>query len=83
MAVLAVPTLRYVRETLPPETRTEIVTPATDDPTSFVLSPDGRQIADAHLRQVRPVERKVGAFDRDAPAFDRPMRTNGGNAGRH
>ena len=28
----------------PPETRTEIVTPATDDPTSFALSPDGRQI---------------------------------------
>ena len=27
-----------------PETRTEIVTPATDDPTSFALSPDGRQI---------------------------------------
>jgi Tol biopolymer transport system component len=28
----------------PPETRTEIVTPATADPTSFALSPDGRQI---------------------------------------
>ena len=26
------------------ETRSEIVTPATDDPTSFALSPDGRQI---------------------------------------
>jgi WD40-like Beta Propeller Repeat len=29
---------------LPPETRTEIVTPATDQPTMFALSPDGRQI---------------------------------------
>ena len=28
----------------PPETRLDIVTPATDDPTSFALSPDGRQI---------------------------------------
>ena len=28
----------------PPETRVEIVTPATDDPGSFALSPDGRQI---------------------------------------
>jgi hypothetical protein len=28
----------------PPETRTDIVTPATDDPASFALSPDGRQI---------------------------------------
>src|SRR5205823_2606703 len=27
-----------------PETRVEIVTPATADPTSFALSPDGRQI---------------------------------------
>jgi hypothetical protein len=29
---------------MPPETRTEIVTPATADPTSFALSPDGRQM---------------------------------------
>ena len=28
----------------PAETRTEIVTPTTDDPASFALSPDGRQI---------------------------------------
>ena len=27
-----------------PETRIEIVTPATDQPASFALSPDGRQI---------------------------------------
>ncbi len=42
--VLAIPAVRYLRETPPPETRVEIVTPATDQPTSFALSPDGRQI---------------------------------------
>jgi eukaryotic-like serine/threonine-protein kinase len=45
--VLAIPAVRYLRETppsSPPETRTEIVTPATEDPISFALSPDGRQI---------------------------------------
>ncbi len=44
IAVLLVPTVRYLRETPPPEMRTEIVTPATLDPDSFALSPDGRQI---------------------------------------
>ncbi len=43
-AVLAVPTIRYLREVPPPETRVDIVTPATDQPESFALSPDGRQI---------------------------------------
>ncbi len=43
-AVLAIPALQRLRETPPPETRTEIVTPATDQPVSFALSPDGRQI---------------------------------------
>ena len=43
-AALAIPTVRHLRETPPPETRTEIVTPATDLPASFALSPDGRQI---------------------------------------
>ncbi len=46
-AALAIPTVRHLRETpppSPPETRTEIVTPTTDAPTSFALSPDGRQI---------------------------------------
>jgi Tol biopolymer transport system component len=46
-AVLAVPALRHWRETPPvppPETRLDIPTPATDDPNSFALSPDGRQI---------------------------------------
>jgi Tol biopolymer transport system component len=30
---------------VPPETRLDIVTPTTDSPTSFALSPDGRQLA--------------------------------------
>ena len=45
--VLAIPAVRYLRETAPPalpETRLEISTPATDRPTDFALSPDGRQI---------------------------------------
>ncbi|MGH8149936.1 MAG: hypothetical protein ACRETB_08185, partial [Steroidobacteraceae bacterium] len=44
MAVLAVPAIRYLRETPPPEIRLDIVTPATSQPDSFALSPDGRQI---------------------------------------
>ncbi len=46
-AVIAVPAVQYLRETPPPslaETRTDIVTPATEDPISFALSPDGQQI---------------------------------------
>lgn len=44
---LALPATRYLRETpppAPPETRVDIVTPATDRPTSFALSRDGKQI---------------------------------------
>ena len=47
IVAMAVPTLRHLRETsppAPPETRVEINTPATDRPTDFALSPDGRQI---------------------------------------
>ena len=46
IVALAIPAVRHLRETppVPPETRVEIVTPATDQPTSFALSPDGRQI---------------------------------------
>jgi serine/threonine protein kinase len=47
VAGLAVPAMRHLRETpasSPLETRLEINTPATDDPLSFALSPDGRQI---------------------------------------
>ncbi len=43
-AVLAIPAVRHLRETPLPETRLDIVTPATDDPALFALSPDGRQI---------------------------------------
>lgn len=41
MIALAVPTLRQLRETPPPEMRTEISTPATDQPGYFALLPDG------------------------------------------
>ena len=47
IVALAIPAVRHLRETpppAPPETRIEIVTPATDQPMSFALSPDGRQI---------------------------------------
>jgi serine/threonine protein kinase/Tol biopolymer transport system component len=43
-AALAFPALRHLREPAPTETRTDIVTPAGEDPLSFALSPDGRQI---------------------------------------
>ena len=45
LLALAVPALRHLREAPPPETRVDIVTPPTAEPTSFALSPDGRQIA--------------------------------------
>jgi Tol biopolymer transport system component len=41
---LAVAAVRYLREAPLPETRTEIVTPATAQPNDFALSPDGRLI---------------------------------------
>jgi serine/threonine protein kinase/Tol biopolymer transport system component len=44
MLALALPALQHLRETPPPETRVDIVTPPTLDPTSFALSPDGRQL---------------------------------------
>jgi Tol biopolymer transport system component len=40
----AVPALKHLRDSPPPETRLDIVTPPTDQSTSFALSPDGRQI---------------------------------------
>jgi Tol biopolymer transport system component len=40
----AVPASRHLRETPSLETRTDMDTPVTDDPRSFALSPDGRQI---------------------------------------
>jgi serine/threonine protein kinase len=44
--VLAIPALQHLRETPLPtiETRLDIVTPSTNYPESFALSPDGRQI---------------------------------------
>ena len=51
-AVLAIPAVRYLRETpppSPPETRADISTPATSNPISFALSPDGRQLVFAAI----------------------------------
>ena len=48
MLAVSVPTLWYLREALslaPPEARVDIVTPQTNSPASFALSPDGRTIA--------------------------------------
>ena len=47
LIALAVPAVRYLRQTppaAPPETRVDLVTPATDSLTDFALSPDGRQV---------------------------------------
>ena len=47
MIALAIPAVRHLREVpppAPPETRLDIVTPDSPNPTSFALSPDGRQI---------------------------------------
>jgi eukaryotic-like serine/threonine-protein kinase len=41
---LVIPAMRRLREVPPPELRADIITPASDDPDSFALSPDGRQI---------------------------------------
>ena len=43
---LSIPVVRHLRETPPLETRVDIVTPASAQPTSFALSPDGRPTAD-------------------------------------
>jgi eukaryotic-like serine/threonine-protein kinase len=46
-AIAAVPVMLYVRRIVPDRlvTRFDVVTPPTSDPTSFALSPDGRQLA--------------------------------------
>jgi Tol biopolymer transport system component len=47
-AALAIPAVRYLRQTPPPEpvvTRLDVVTPPTSDAFSFALSADGRQLA--------------------------------------
>jgi serine/threonine protein kinase/Tol biopolymer transport system component len=47
LVALAIPAVRHLRETpppAPPETRLDIVTPDTDQPKNFALSPDGRRI---------------------------------------
>ncbi len=57
IVALAIPAVRHLRETppaSPPEIRTDIVTPATSDPTSLALSPDGRQIVFVAARDGAP-----------------------------
>lgn len=44
LAVLVLPAVRHLREPPASETRLDIVAPPTGYPTSFALSPDGRQI---------------------------------------
>ena len=44
LVAMAIPTVRHLRETTPPEMRVEIVTPSTPAPIHFALSPDGRHI---------------------------------------
>jgi serine/threonine protein kinase/Tol biopolymer transport system component len=44
IVILAIPALRYLRETSPPETRVEVNTPDTPQPLHFAISPDGRQL---------------------------------------
>ena len=44
ITALALRAARRPQDTIPPEIRVDIVTPATADPISFALSPDGRQI---------------------------------------
>jgi hypothetical protein len=39
-------------------------------------------VANPHLRQLRLIDGKPGAFDGDAAAFYRPRRANAGHAGR-
>src|SRR5262249_51593715 len=45
IATLVVPAVTHLRETTPPETRTEITTPASYAPLEFALSPDGMRLA--------------------------------------
>lgn len=44
IVALAIPAVRHLRETSPPEMRVEINTPPTSAPLEFALSPDGRYI---------------------------------------
>ena len=44
IVVLAMPALRYLRATSPPEMRVQINTPCTQAPLQFALSPDGTQL---------------------------------------
>jgi Tol biopolymer transport system component len=66
LAALAIPAAIHFRELPPPEMQLQIVTPATQQPLSFALSPDGRYIvfvaagstaADPDRLYLRPLDR--------------------------
>jgi serine/threonine protein kinase len=48
-AILAIPTIMYLRESPPPEIRAEVNTPSSGDPVSFAISPDGRRRSCLHV----------------------------------
>ena len=64
-AVVAVTVMLYIRPTAPERltTRFDVVTPPTNDPTSFALSPDGRQLAFVAIADGTP-RIWVRSFDR-------------------
>ncbi|HET9359997.1 MAG TPA: hypothetical protein VFO58_09610, partial [Vicinamibacterales bacterium] len=69
IAALAIPAAMHFLELAPPEIRLQIVTPATQQPLSFALSPDGRYIVfvvsgstagDPDRLYLRPLDRTEG-----------------------
>jgi Tol biopolymer transport system component len=69
VAALAIPAAIHLRELAPPEMQLQIVTPATQLPLSFALSPDGRYIvfvasgstaADPDRLYLRPLDKTEG-----------------------
>ena len=74
IAVLSIPALQHVREAPPAETRTEIVTPPTDDAAAFALSPDGRQVVFAATGEGGPrlwLRSLAGATAQPLPGTER------------
>jgi Protein kinase domain/WD40-like Beta Propeller Repeat len=68
---MAVPTLRYLREVpapAPGETRLDFVTPATNQPLDFALSPDGRRLLIESGENIEALDLARGAWARLAAA---------------
>jgi eukaryotic-like serine/threonine-protein kinase len=81
MGALAIPAVRYLRESSPPapaEMRLEITTPATEAPLQFALSPDGRSIVFVASGDARPLPGTEGAT---APFWSPDSRSIGFFAG--